>query len=36
VGLTSLYTFHSRFQDAPGVNGNIVDTRHATTATGVQ
>ena len=36
VGLTSLYTFHSRFQDVPGVNGNIVDTRHATTATGVQ
>jgi succinate dehydrogenase / fumarate reductase, cytochrome b subunit len=36
VGLTSLYTFHSRFQDAPGVNGNIVDIRHATTPTGVQ
>jgi succinate dehydrogenase / fumarate reductase cytochrome b subunit len=36
VGLTSLYTFHSRFQDAPGVNGNIVDTSHAPTATGVQ
>lgn len=35
VGLTSLYTFHSRFQDVPGVNGNIVEGGHATT-TGVQ
>jgi len=26
VGLVSLYTFHSRFQDVPTPNGNIVDT----------
>lgn len=27
VGIASLYTFHSRFQDVPGPSGNIVDTR---------
>jgi succinate dehydrogenase / fumarate reductase, cytochrome b subunit len=27
VGLASLYTFRSRFQDVPGPSGNIVDTR---------
>jgi succinate dehydrogenase / fumarate reductase cytochrome b subunit len=27
IGLVSLYTFHSRFQEQPGQNGNIVDTR---------
>ena len=27
VGIASLYTFRSRFQDVPGPSGNIVDTR---------
>jgi succinate dehydrogenase / fumarate reductase, cytochrome b subunit len=30
VGLVSLYTFHSRFQNQPGQDGNIVDTRPVT------
>jgi succinate dehydrogenase / fumarate reductase, cytochrome b subunit len=30
VGAVSLYTFHSRFQEPPGQNGNIVDTRPVT------
>ena len=29
VGLVSLYTFHSRFQDVPTPNGNIVDAHPA-------
>jgi succinate dehydrogenase / fumarate reductase cytochrome b subunit len=29
VGLVSLYTFHSRFPEAPSANSNIVDSRHA-------
>jgi succinate dehydrogenase / fumarate reductase, cytochrome b subunit len=28
VGIASLYTFHSRFQNLPGVTGNIAS-RHA-------
>ena len=37
VGLVSLYTFHSRFQDVPTPNGNIVDTHPvAPDAKGVQ
>lgn len=30
VGLISLYTFHSRFPEAPAANSNIVDSSHAT------
>ncbi len=32
VGLTSLYTFRARFQEAPGASGNIVNSTHATTS----